>query len=504
MASHPTIVAPNPTTPKVGVVMTDARDENEVDRLHHLDAVRRFRTALPVGMVIWGLGTAFDFVSYGLVGPFWVVPWALCRVLPWLMLLVAWGVLRRPDISPRALRAIDMTIYTSGSIAVAGMALLGWGIYGPYEAAAVSIMLMRLGTSAEPWQKSIVSYGVIAIVFPLMAATAAVVSPEIRTQFVDLQKLSIFVVYTGFGLLTGGLAAWLSHVFWNLRRELVAAKNVGRYVLKKRIGEGGMAELWTATHRSLKKDVALKIMKPRSAPKATDRQRFEREARATADLSHPHTVRIYDYGLTEEGHYYYAMELLEGRDLGQLVRTEGPQPATRAARLVQQASSALAEAHEAGIIHRDIKPANLFLTRQKDGSDFVKVLDFGVARSLRDAEAELTQIGHLVGTPGYIAPEVIAGEVADSRSDVYSLGLVLYTLISGHSAFRQSDVEARLVAQMNATAVPRSAALDSLDSDLERIFLRSTNTDPAERYPHAGALAEALREWLATAESSTG
>lgn len=223
----------------------------------------------------------------------------------------------------------------------------------------------------------------------------------------------------------GGNAAWA------IRRQLFEARRVGVYRLVKRIGVGGMGEVWAAFHPGLRRNIALKILRFDGDGDARSLLRFEREAQATSELSHPNTVRIFDFGFTPDGLAYYAMELLEGIDLNQLVQRDGPLPPKRAVHILDQASRALAEAHDRGIVHRDVKPANLFVATAGGEDDFVKLLDFGVAKLTNEGKAALTQTGWIGGTPAFMSPEVVAGGDADARSDVYGLGCVLYFALTG-------------------------------------------------------------------------
>src|SRR5262249_47318354 len=226
-----------------------------------------------------------------------------------------------------------------------------------------------------------------------------------------------FIAATAVFLVSGG------HRVYLLNRQIFEARNIGRYRLVRKLGAGGMGEVWSAYHAALKRNVAIKILRP-DADAGEDRvARFVREVRALSELSHPNTVRVFDYGVTEDGLWYYVMEKLDGIDLERSVEEGGPFPPERAVHVVWQASRALAEAHGRGIVHRDIKPANLFLTDLGGEKDFVKVLDFGIAKLIGDAgagDATLTRTGWVAGTPAFMSPEVASGRPADARADVYA------------------------------------------------------------------------------------
>ncbi|HJL14669.1 MAG TPA: serine/threonine-protein kinase, partial [Sandaracinaceae bacterium LLY-WYZ-13_1] len=260
----------------------------------------------------------------------------------------------------------------------------------------------------------------------------------------------------------------------------------------RRIGKGGMGEVWAAWHRGLEREVALKILKLEDEDDAVGAARFEREVRLCSGLTHPHTVRVFDYGTTEDGLLYYAMELLEGESLGALVKRTGPMRPERAVHLVTQAARALAEAHDRGIVHRDIKPENLFVTAAGGEADFVKVLDFGIAWIDED-EAHLTRTGAVAGTPSTMSPEVIQGAPATPASDVYGLGAVLYFALTGQPPFVGEVPSQTLVAHVQDPVVPPSVrAPHVVPSDLDARVIRALAKDPAERYADGRAFAAAL------------
>jgi serine/threonine protein kinase len=241
--------------------------------------------------------------------------------------------------------------------------------------------------------------------------------------------------------------------------------------------------------------VALKIL--RAEPDHFDEAlaRFEREVRATTELSHPNTIRIFDYGATEDGLWYYAMELLEGQTLGALVKENGPLPPRRAVIIALQAARALTEAHEHGIIHRDIKPENLFIVNVSGEGDFVKLLDFGIAKDVGKESGTLTNIGALMGTPMYMAPEQVRNDTVDARTDVYSLGAVLYKALTGHPPFERKTSLSMLEAQLMEPASPPSVWLE-VSPCLEAVVMKCLEKKPSQRFGSAAELAEALTTCL--------
>jgi serine/threonine-protein kinase len=256
-----------------------------------------------------------------------------------------------------------------------------------------------------------------------------------------------------------------------------------------------MGDVWVGHHPGLKRDVAVKILRPEEQARSASAQaRFEREVHATAELVHPNTVRVFDYGVTEDGLWYYVMELLEGETLAEHVERLGPLQPARALHIVGQATRAIAEAHERGIVHRDIKPDNIFLTSLGGEHDFVKVIDFGIAK-VSDVDVTMTGSGLVMGTPEYMSPEVAKGEPADVRSDVYALGEVLYFLLCGRPPFHAESVGAVMFAQVHEPARPPSRVLGrQLPKDVELVVMRALQKDPAARYATAAELALALSQ----------
>ncbi|HEY0250122.1 MAG TPA: serine/threonine-protein kinase, partial [Kofleriaceae bacterium] len=238
-----------------------------------------------------------------------------------------------------------------------------------------------------------------------------------------------------------------------------ATKEIGAYTLGERLGHGGMGEVWSAKHKELLRPAAIKLMAPEiDAPResrATLKKRFDREVHATAQLTSPHTVAIYDFGKTDDGGLYYVMELLQGLDMEHLVGTFGPQPADRVAYFLAQVCESLEEAHYRGLVHRDIKPANLYVSAVGMKLDFVKVLDFGLVRDMAH-DLHLTADQVVSGTPAYMAPESAARHQFDARSDLYALGCVAYWLLTGRTVFEAATNAAMIAAHMYEKVTPLS------------------------------------------------
>jgi serine/threonine-protein kinase len=286
-----------------------------------------------------------------------------------------------------------------------------------------------------------------------------------------------------------------------LRRQVVEARQLGQYHLRRRIGVGGMGEVHLAEHQLLKRPCALKLIRASYLSDPMALERFETEVRITATLSHPNTVEIYDYGRTEDGTYYYVMEYLPGLSLEELVRRHGPLTPGRVVYLLRQVCLALGEAHAAGLIHRDIKPSNIFAARRGGMDDVGKLLDFGLVR-LRALEkpAQPSEAGQIMGTPLFMSPEQATGNPdVDGRSDLYSLGAVAYFLLTGRPPFEGSGVGI-LIAHARDRVIPPSSVRAGIPLDLERVVLRCLSKDVADRFPDVTDLELALSECECSAD----
>ncbi len=275
-------------------------------------------------------------------------------------------------------------------------------------------------------------------------------------------------------------------------------RQLGNYTLEDQIGLGGMGVVYRARHCMLKRPAAIKLLHSMQlGPESL--ARFETEVQLTCQLTSPHTIAVYDYGVTSEGLFYYAMEYLDGITLYQLVQDYGPLPAGRVIHLLQQVCSSLAEAHAAGLIHRDLKPENLMLCCRGGVPDMLKVLDFGLAKIV-SAHPERDQVSQsLSGTPLYMSPESIsAPQSVDARSDLYSLGAVAYYLLTGTSVFSGETVHEVLCQHLREAPQRPSRRLGSfIDSDLEFVVLQCLAKDPASRPQSALELSRLLSKCLA-------
>jgi hypothetical protein len=270
-----------------------------------------------------------------------------------------------------------------------------------------------------------------------------------------------------------------------------------RYRLEMPLARGGMSVLYKATQLLLGRTIAVKIM---TAPTAVANdaeleQRFLVEARAAAQLRHPNSIVVHDYGRTDDGHYFIAMEYLEGRDLARAIAEDGPFSPVRAQHIARQVCESLIEAHSLGIVHRDIKPLNVFLCQVGDEPDHVKVLDFGLAKLIGDASAVQTRAGLIMGTPAYMSPEQVLGELdIDARSDIYSFGALLFHLLAGDAPFGTKGDYAVMEAHLNQPVPPLRSINRTcrVSAQLEAVIRRCMAKDPAARYASMREVADAL------------
>ena len=297
-----------------------------------------------------------------------------------------------------------------------------------------------------------------------------------------------------------------ARMFQKMGRRLKEARDLGSYELVERLGEGGMGEVWLARHRLLARPAAIKLVRPAmlstggEAEARTTLRRFEDEAQATAALTSPHTIRVFDFGVTDEGSFYYVMELLAGRDMASLVAEFGPPPPARAIFLLRQVCHSLAEAHSRGLVHRDVKPANIFVCRMGLEYDFVKVLDFGLVQvpgpqPAQDLTKSLAALDGVVGTPAFMAPEAIVGQrKVDHRADIYALGCVAYFLLTGRQVFEGGSQMQALIDHVSTAPAPPSAGGRAIPRALDALVLACLEKDPDRRPQDALSLSRDLAE----------
>jgi serine/threonine-protein kinase len=389
----------------------------------------------------------------------------------------------------RALRAIEL-------VGMVGLGIGFGGITLAHPVPSVSVWEMGLALTAILMLRSLLVPSstlwtlCMGVVTSAPSTVAILAWPEHFPSAVAPKTMAMLVVNRSLAAI--GCSMFASAVLHRLRRQVREARRLGQYTLEERLGEGGMGVVYRARHALLRRPTAIKLL--RSASPAT-LERFESEVQLMARLSHPNTVAVHDYGRTEDGVFYYAMEYLDGLDLEQLCEMDGPQPGGRVIHLLRQACSALAEAHASGLIHRDIKPANIFVCHARTIADLVKVLDFGVVKDLRAVEAgNVTLAGALVGTPDYIAPESISHATPpDPRTDLYSLGAVAYRMLTGTPVFEGRTTMEICAHHLHSAPRPLHERTErSIAPDLAAVVLRCLEKAPVSRFASAAELSAAL------------
>jgi serine/threonine-protein kinase len=441
-----------------------------IARHQHAAEVMRARSILAVAFALWvGVGLPVDVLFHGALGTgslgFVVGVRVASSAYQWLVLAL---LFRR--LEPRVANALIASVFPISGFAISLEALKMGGIASPYAIVLCVGILVLVTAMPLPWRRGAALAGSTVLIYVGVMLVGG------RAQLHDEWARSMFIVFA----MTLGAGAvcvtWAGHVLWALRRSVFESRNLGRYRLVRRIGKGGMGEVWRAQDRALRREVALKILSPEHGRQPSAIARFEREIQATAEVAHPNVVRIHDWGVTDDGVWYYAMDLLQGLDLYSLVKHTGPLPADLVVHLALGAAAGLAESHRRGVIHRDIKPGNLFVVAPANEPERIEVLDFGIARA--DAESELTQQGAVLGTPGYMAPEVRAGVPGGVPADVYSFGATLYFAVTGLSPHESGAVA--------PSGIPR---------ELDDLIMRMLDREPSRRPASLDEVVTALAAW---------
>ncbi|MFT3693465.1 MAG: serine/threonine-protein kinase [Kofleriaceae bacterium] len=403
--------------------------EERISRHRHAAEVMRARSILGVAFTLWlVVGIPIDVIFHGAIGSGSLAFVVITRLASTAFHAIVLALLFK-RLEPRTANTVIASVFPVSSIAVALMATHMGGLTSPYVSILFVGILVQVTAMPVRWQRGALICGATIAIFPLTMLVASAFDPAIDAQLHDPSARDPFIVSTATLAAGAVCVTWAGHVLWSLRRSVFESRNLGRYRLIRRIGKGGMGEVWRAQDRALRREVALKILSPEYGRHPSSIARFEREIQATAEVAHPNVIRIHDWGVTDDGVWYYAMDLLRGLDLSSLVRATGPLPAALVAHLGRGAAAGLAECHRRGVIHRDIKPGNLFVVAPEREPERIELLDFGIARAERDSE--LTHQGAVMGTPGYMAPEVIAGAPGGIPADIFGLGAALYFALTG-------------------------------------------------------------------------
>jgi eukaryotic-like serine/threonine-protein kinase len=498
MTPAPKVIAPRASQPLRSPVTTGGLPDELLD-----EQVRRLRLCAAVAMGLWTFGLVMDaFVRPQTVGSPLFVSTLVIEGMAILVSGLLFGYLRFTTHAPwiqahaglvfMVLNAMGVGLLNTWARPLTDDALneLSWN--------TIVILCGAMIMPATPKQMLVAAL-LSASMDPLGIAVAALRGREVPSA------MHTFVLFLP--SYACALAAVVPVTILNrLGRRLRHARELGSYHLERLLGRGGMGEVWLARHQLLARSAAVKLVRPEVIGAGTDAaasvmlRRFEREAQATASLSSPHSIRLFDFGITDDRTFYYVMELLAGRDLETLVREFGPLPADRVVYVLRQVCHSLAEAHARGLVHRDVTPANIYLCRMGLDYDFVKVLDFGLVKFDAQREIEHTIMGAAhatAGTPAFMAPELIAGGDVDARADVYSLGCVAYYLLTGQMVFDAESAMKMFVQHLQAIPVPPSQRTElPVPSDLDALVMACLSKDPFNRPRNAeevGLLLEATR-----------
>jgi serine/threonine-protein kinase len=380
------------------------------------------------------------------------------------------------------LRALDV-LATLTTACTAAVALPAVPFFVSVDVSAVAFFVLffvvraALVPPTNPWLVTLIA-GISAIPF---AVGIALMYRRAGVGLVPDADAATFAALRTMGM--GVAAVYLvSRTIYGLRRAVEKAVRLGQYVVEEKIGEGGMGSVYRASHAMLKRPTAIKMISPDRAGE-TAVLRFEREALATSRLTHPNNVAVYDFGRTRGGVFYYAMELLDGEDLGRLVERDGPQSVVRTRHILRQVAAALGEAHDAGLVHRDVKPQNVMLCTRGGLRDFVKVLDFGLVKDVATpSDVTLTSERAIAGTPLYMAPESISSpETVGPPADVYAVGCVAYYLLTGRTPFEGKSLVEVCANHMHAEPKPPSSFASGVPRDLDALVLRCLDKKPERR-----------------------
>lgn len=507
---------------------TPSSDLRETSRATHLptelltEQAARLAVFATVGAILWSFAFLLDLVILPALSSTWVRNW---KIIPLEFIGIVGSALMRWYLS----RAETSAEHKS---------TIGFGML-VMNAALIAVINAWAMPAFPPDAPEIGRPSWIALLILIFAVIAPGVPRQMFWMSIvaaTFDPLAHFVVWMLGGpaptLVRMFILCWPSYacafvvvvpakVLHRISRRLKEAQELGSYQLVELLGNGGMGEVWRAQHRLLARDAAIKLVRPEvlgarnEAEAQQTLRRFEREAQATAVLNSPHTIQVFDFGITQDGTFYYVMELLSGCDLETLVRDFGPLPASRAIYLLRQVCHSLADAHARGLVHRDVKPANIYVCRMGLDYDFAKVLDFGLVK-IRAANTEtLTTVDQsTTGTPAYMAPESILGEAdVDRRADVYALGCVAYFILTGSLVFEAENSMQMLVQHLHSQPTrPSERSELPIPRELDDLIMACLQKDPALRPQNAGELLEmaygcgcasewgqtAAREWWQT------
>jgi len=427
------------------------------------------------------------------IGGAWPMPGNLLALVGLVLSLALAGYASRQGAPPSRILwlAVAHQIVTAGLLAL----INNWAPDAPGLALSTLVLILPIypAIAPIPFRWLAIAAFVSASMDPLAWMFADWRGSAVeRTHFIHVADFAVTYVAAAISLMP-------ATIIRGLGRQVQEARSVGSYTLGKLLGKGGMGEVYEATHRLLARKAAVKLVLRQAdeEPGANVRalERFRREAAVAAALTSPHTIELYDFGVREDGQYYYVMEMLEGMDLQEMVDRHGPLPPARVAHFLHQSAKSLAEAHEFGMVHRDIKPSNLFVSRRGLELDFIKVLDFGIVKLGADRppvqdELKLTMVEAPIGTPAFMPPEGVEGAGhLSAASDIYSLGCTAFWMLTGELPFRAGSLMQMLYKHVNeAPRKPSAVHGTAIPAELDELVLRCLSKSPATRPADGKAL----------------
>ena len=494
------LIAAREPTPTPGRSRTTGFSRHLPQDLVH-DQLGRLALFSLIGMALWTCGLLLDQLVIFTSPAFFEVAGGKARVIEVVGVVVSSAMfmyVRYARHTPEIKTNVSLVYLLLNAAAIA--ALNTWVAQPPTQGHIVGVSWIAI---------LLLIYSMVAPVSPRKMLATALVAASFDPIGVWLAHLRGVPTPSIFGTLlifwpnyaAAALSTIPSRFLRHVGHKLNKARELGSYELVTLLGHGGMGEVWEAKHRLLARRAAVKLVRPELLGASSEVEarlvlkRFEREAQATAALNSPHTIQVFDFGSTDDGTFFYVMELLMGRDLESLVREFGPIPAARAGFLIRQVCHSLADAHARGLVHRDIKPANIYVCRMGLEYDFVKVLDFGLVKLNSQASGEriqtlMTADQRTTGTPAYMAPEIILGEaVIDRRADVYALGCVAYYALTGQLVFEADTPMKMLLQHVQAEPIPPSERTElPIPKELDELVLSCLQKDPNKRPQNAEVL----------------
>ncbi len=494
--AEPHLLEPRLDTPAPSA--TDSTSQRLPDALL-ADQIHRLAVSAAVGAGLWTYGLAMDALVRPLtIGVPVLAPTVSVEVAAILGSLLMFAYVRfAPDVHDRKTRAgLFFFVLNAAAVSVidaqTGLATIAGGRGISWNAVVILVAAMILpGTPRQMLLASLAAAATDPLAVWIAQLHQGPAAPAANTLVFYMPNFACAVV-----------ATVPARVLHRIGCRLRQAQALGSYELVELLGRGGMGEVWRARHRLLARPAAIKLIRPEllgtaGPAETTDMlRRFEHEAQATAALSSPHTIRVFDFGATADQTFYYVMELLEGRDLQSFIREFGPVPAKRALFFLRQVCHSLAEAHARGLVHRDVTPSNIYVCRMGLDYDFIKVLDFGLVKFNGRRSFDAAPSGRLhttAGTPAFMAPEIVLGAEVDQRADVYAIGCIAYYLLTGQPVFEADDPRDLFALHLEAPPVPPSERTEmAVPPDLDAIVLACLEKDPTRRPQDASAVLDLL------------